>query len=324
MGESARNANYQAVLHMFDNSLCRMHYSLAAEQAPWTVLSFAGVNLQGVDLYRDEAMGTRRVTRTQQDIEQSGGDDYLLVVPLTTPIEFAQFSPAQRCDPGDAILFSTAMPFAAVSDGDRYSQYLARISGKRLREIVPAIDHCSTQIFNMRTGAGAIATRLFDAAIDEADALSPMQSRTFGRMLIDAIANVVGDYADADSADAGAGSPLRIRVRAKAYIDENLADPQLNVASIAAHCGVSERYVHAAFAAASERVGALIRERRLLACQRALRSPDLDHLSITEIAFQWGFEDSSHFSRAYKTRFGIAPRSERHQSQPPTLPVGHG
>jgi len=36
--------------------------------------------------------------------------------------------------------------------------------------------------------------------------------------------------------------------------------------------------------------------------------------NITEIAFFWGFSDSSHFSRSFKQQFGVSPRTFRLRS----------
>src|SRR5207245_7988642 len=51
-----------------------------------------------------------------------------------------------------------------------------------------------------------------------------------------------------------------------------------------------------------------IRERRLRQCHSDLSDPHLRRKSITEIAFFWGFNDSAHFSRSFKEKFGICPR----------------
>jgi AraC family transcriptional activator of tynA and feaB len=35
-------------------------------------------------------------------------------------------------------------------------------------------------------------------------------------------------------------------------------------------------------------------------------------LNISEIAYAWGFNDLSHFNRAFRARFGMTPREWRH------------
>jgi len=54
-----------------------------------------------------------------------------------------------------------------------------------------------------------------------------------------------------------------------------------------------------------------IRVQRLAHCKDDLANPLLDRKSITEIAFFWGFNDSAHFSRAFRQEFGMSPRRFR-------------
>ena len=55
--------------------------------------------------------------------------------------------------------------------------------------------------------------------------------------------------------------------------------------------------------------------RRLSHCAASLRDPSQAHRSITDICFSYGFNSTSHFSRLFKERFGIAPRDYRSASQ---------
>ena len=52
-------------------------------------------------------------------------------------------------------------------------------------------------------------------------------------------------------------------------------------------------------------------ENRLEACGNALRNPHFRNDSVSEIAYRWGFNDLSHFNRAFRSRFGIPPRQWR-------------
>jgi len=55
-------------------------------------------------------------------------------------------------------------------------------------------------------------------------------------------------------------------------------------------------------------------EQRLQVCARALRDPQQRARRIADLAFAWGFNDLSHFNRAFKTRFGATPGEMRAQA----------
>jgi len=54
-----------------------------------------------------------------------------------------------------------------------------------------------------------------------------------------------------------------------------------------------------------------LRSRRLERCRAELVHQLYAHLSITEICFRWGFNDSSHFSHAFREQYGMSPRDYR-------------
>ena len=95
------------------------------------------------------------------------------------------------------------------------------------------------------------------------------------------------------------------------FIEYHLADPELDVASIAGALGCSARTVHKLFEGETLTVAREIWDRRLERCRQELVDPALAGRSITEIAHHWGFSDSQHFSRAFKHRFGATPREYR-------------
>lgn len=90
------------------------------------------------------------------------------------------------------------------------------------------------------------------------------------------------------------------------YISDHLADPLLGPDAIALRFGVSRRTIYGLFEDAPLSVSGLIREQRLLRSARDLQAPGCR--SILAIAMRWGFNDASHFSRLFKSRFGVSPR----------------
>jgi AraC family transcriptional regulator, positive regulator of tynA and feaB len=80
---------------------------------------------------------------------------------------------------------------------------------------------------------------------------------------------------------------------------------------IAAALAMSARYVSDIFGANEQSVSHYIWERRLQKCHAALADPFQRGRSISSIAFGWGFNDTSHFSRLFKSRYGVSPRDYR-------------
>ena len=101
--------------------------------------------------------------------------------------------------------------------------------------------------------------------------------------------------------------------RIMAFIDAHLADPDLGPAQIAAGCGVSVRRLHRSFVDTEWSVCEWIRHRRLARCREDLLDPAKDGLSITQIAFRWGFNDAAHFSRSFRSVYDQSPRDVRRQ-----------
>lgn len=94
-------------------------------------------------------------------------------------------------------------------------------------------------------------------------------------------------------------------------IEANLSDPDLSLKMVADMSGASTRYIQKLFAGAGEGFSNYIRTRRLDRCRQDMASPLHADLSISEICFRWGFNGTAHFSRSFKTQYGITPRDYR-------------
>jgi AraC-like DNA-binding protein len=109
-------------------------------------------------------------------------------------------------------------------------------------------------------------------------------------------------------------SPLVIRVHH--YILENLDGVDLSPRAIALANGVSVRQLHRVFSVTGTTVSHWVRKLRLARCAAELRSAGSRSEGITNIAFRWGFNDSAHFSKAFRAEFGQSPRAYRAQHLP--------
>jgi AraC-like DNA-binding protein len=94
-------------------------------------------------------------------------------------------------------------------------------------------------------------------------------------------------------------------------IEMRLSDPNLSIHQIAAEHGISSRYLQKLFESHGESFGQHVKLRRLERCRLDLGSPLHAQRTISEILYQWGFNDSATFSRAFRDRYGVSPREYR-------------
>ena len=95
------------------------------------------------------------------------------------------------------------------------------------------------------------------------------------------------------------------------YTNLNICDRTLGPPHVAHRFGISVRYLHKLFAGVGLTFATYVAKRRLEHVHNALVSDNGDAQSITELAHKWGFGDISAFNKAFRKRFGCAPRRLR-------------
>ena len=106
-----------------------------------------------------------------------------------------------------------------------------------------------------------------------------------------------------------------LRIAAIRYIETHLPFGRVSATATAHHLGVSVRTVHALFERSGTTFGALVRQHRLEACRRDLADTRND-CSVAAIAAMWGFADSAHLAKAFRSQFGCSPSDYRKSQQP--------
>lgn len=101
------------------------------------------------------------------------------------------------------------------------------------------------------------------------------------------------------------------------YVRRHLADPGLELATIAAAFDCSPRTLHRAF----QQPDGLSIERylwraRLEACAQMLQLPQAAGRAVADIALAHGFVSSTHFSTQFRAAFGMCPSDYRRQYGP--------
>jgi AraC-like DNA-binding protein len=98
-----------------------------------------------------------------------------------------------------------------------------------------------------------------------------------------------------------------------AFCRQHLHDAEVSPQSVADQFRISVRTVHARFSQIGYTFGRWMRDSRLDACRAALRDENQRASNISEIAYRWGFNDLSHFNKAFRARFDKTPREWRNE-----------
>ena len=104
----------------------------------------------------------------------------------------------------------------------------------------------------------------------------------------------------------------RIFRKTLGYIDEHIRSEELCPELLAREVGVSMRGLYRMFARKGLVVARYIKNRRLDLCAESLRQSRTEQ-KLSALGYSWGFSDSSYFSTAFKSRFGISPGEYRKQ-----------
>ena len=89
------------------------------------------------------------------------------------------------------------------------------------------------------------------------------------------------------------------------YVIQNLQDPQLGVDSLAALFNLSRKQVYRKLKALTGK--SAVDFIRMVRLKEALKLMDTHRYTLSEIAFETGFNSASYFTRCFKDQFGKAP-----------------
>lgn len=131
-----------------------------------------------------------------------------------------------------------------------------------------------------------------------------------GGMILEAVGALIGG-AIKSSTPAGGSMRPRQKLDIRRYICSHIRDPNLSVSSIAAAKRISKRYLHWLFNDEPFTVNEFIISTRLEGCHADLQNPAYEALSVSQIAYSWGFANLSHFSKRYSARYGNPPSITR-------------
>jgi AraC-like DNA-binding protein len=181
-----------------------------------------------------------------------------------------------------------------------------------LRERAPSAEHCTALRIPGHEGIGAITGDFLRSCARHASGLSSLDFSTLSEHCTGLLTLALASVRPAAVSMSQNRSMLLFRI--KDFVERNLRDPGMNTAMVASGVRLSPRYINDIFKEDQTSLMRYVWSRRLENCRKDLLSQSRTGQRVSDIALRWGFDDFSHFSRAFKQSFGHAPRDYRQRN----------
>lgn len=261
-----------------------------------------------------------RYRRNQRMVRQSDPELYHLTLLLDGGLALDHAGRYGTFGPCDLHLADSSQPYDVRSAGGREFGVVRGVGVDFPKALLPLPPHQVRELLGRglsgREGLGALLADFLIGLERQAEFLQPSDAPRVGTVLLDLLS---AWCAHALEAEAALPPETRLHVltqRIRAFIQQNLHDPELTPPVIAAAHHISLSYLHRIFQQQTngETVAAWIRCRRLEGARRDLADPSLRTTPIHVIAARWGIPRASDFTRAFRSAHGLSPSEYRLQA----------
>jgi AraC-like DNA-binding protein len=244
--------------------------------------------------------------RTPHHVRVAPEEDFVAVLMQEGTALLQQGGREVQVRPGDIVLYDAARPF--VHHLAPASALLVRMPRQQLLSRFARAEAMATVRIAEGRSMATLLMRMAEEAFDFSAGGAPdaAGARLAGAFLDTLTAAM--EMQDSHGTDGAQGSRYGSAYqRASQYIDAHLDDSALDSDGIAAAVHLSARTLARVFATHGTTVMHHVWKRRLDAAFRVLNEGRVHQVS--QAALQCGFNDLSHFSRAFRNAFGMTPSS---------------
>ena len=250
-----------------------------------------------------------QVIRTPKQIAKSVNDYFLISMQIEGSCHIHQDGRDAILQPGDFALYDSTRPYSLLFP-NAISQIVMKMPRATLKQRISLPETLTATRISGDKGIGKIVGRLIVSLERQAMGLSPVTHQPIAENTLGLLATALNDQVGVKSFNQSEVKRAQLQ-RIKLYILDHLCESDLSVETISGAHRISPRYLHILFESEQSTVTRWIWEQRLIHAKKELCDPRQLGKTITQICYRWGFNDTAHFSRSYKRRFGYSPRAER-------------
>lgn len=271
---------------------------------------FNEMSIYGLDKLRISKVRSNALTIKRQKHEpyHASQDNYLGVVLLSGKYHLEQGGRDAYLKPGDMTIYDATRPHQ-IHCSQNLSKLLITIPRTMMHARLSGVEHCVARCVSGDQGLGAITSNFIHSIVQQAENISDWG--------VSALSEQSLDLFTLSLASINSQSYYLSRSRSTAlrsvqnFIELHLTNPGLDTAMVVAETGFSGRYINNLLNDIDTSLMRYILQLRLEKCSKDLLNLIHTNHSISEIAFKWGFNDLSHFSRTFKQKYGCSPKEYR-------------
>lgn len=252
--------------------------------------------------------GSISIKKLPRDPERKDQDAYFVVLLLSGHFRLEQHDRAVSLQAGDMTIYDATQAHRIDCVGD-VAKLIFAIPRSTLLARFARPDACTALPMNGSQGIGAMTSNFLRTWSASLNQLDHQELATVSESALNLISLTLESIKPAKLEHSHCQAMTLTRI--KCFIEQNLSVPDLDTFMIAQGVGISPRYINVLFAEENQSLMRYVWQQRLDRCYRDIANRKQNGLKISTIAFRWGFNDLSHFSRVFRQRYGMSPRDLR-------------
>ncbi|NOT66990.1 MAG: helix-turn-helix domain-containing protein [Methylophilaceae bacterium] len=235
-------------------------------------------------------------------------DNYFAVIPLSGDYVLEQNGREVFLQPGDMAIYDATQTHR-LQCSRNFSKLIISIPRAMMRDRMAGIEHCTALRIPGNAGIGLVTSSFIRSAANQADTFSENQISALSLHALDLLTLALASV-QPQTFNLSRSRLISLNL-VKDFVERHLSDSTLDTSMIAAGVDLSPRYINDLFSDEDNSLMRFVWQRRLENCRKDMLNSVYQSLQISEIAYRWGFNDMSHFSRAFRQRFACSPSALR-------------
>ncbi len=266
---------------------------------PWERLRLSTVRSNGIQL-----------DRLKMEPYSENHDNYLAVLLMSGRYRLEQDGREVFLKPGEMVVYDATKPHR-IHCPETFSKIIVTIPRRIMRERLPGVELCTARKVPAKNGIGLLTSQFVGSVVNQLDVIDVDTFNGLSDRTLDFCTMAFASIRPQGFALSRSRSISLNQV--KVFVSQHLSDANLTPEVVAEAVGLSTRYINMLFEDENISLMRYVLQCRLERCYDDLINAR--HQRVSDVAFKWGFNDVSHFIRAFKQAFDLTPTEMLHVKQ---------